>query len=146
MAFSIREAANITGKSMDTVRRAIRSNRLPATNTPAGYQIEPADLEAWAGHQTVEANTNLAERLALAQAEIERLKKELQTANQATKEAKDEAQAAERLALAQAANLTDLRLALHLAATPKAIEARRRWFGRREKALNQAGETRLVNP
>lgn len=133
MAFSIREAADITNKSTDTIRRAIRAKKLVATLDPhTGYQIERADLEAWAGRPTVEAtHNNQADRLALALAEVQRLR--------------NEADKAQAVIEAQAANLNDLRnqvanlnnqVTTYAIALVRMTEAtkRRGLFGRREKA------------
>jgi len=50
MDYSISEAGKLTGRSSDTVRRAIRAGKLKATkHLTAGYRITDTDIEAWAG-------------------------------------------------------------------------------------------------
>ena len=76
MEYSISEAGKHTGRSADTVRRAIRAGKLKAAKHPtAGYRITDTDLEAWAGQPTADLSTELE----AARATIERQAADLET-------------------------------------------------------------------
>ena len=44
MGYSLGQAARVVGRSKTTIHRAIKSGRLSATRTAAGYDIDPAEL------------------------------------------------------------------------------------------------------
>jgi excisionase family DNA binding protein len=81
MEYSISEAGKHTGRSADTVRRAIRAGKLKAAKHPtAGYRITDTDLKAWASRPLVSQNLIAVDGLEVARAELKAARAELDTA------------------------------------------------------------------
>ncbi len=127
MEYSISEAGKHTGRSADTIRRAIRAGKLKAAKHPtAGYRITDTDLEAWAGRPPQAAD--LSTELEAARATIESQAADLDTLRELlTRERQiaDDAREAQRVTTAALGALTSRLEAL----TPG--KTRRPWFRQR---------------
>ena len=108
MEYSISEAGKHTGRSADTIRRAIRAGKLKAAKHPtAGYRITDTDLEAWAGRPPQAAD--LSTELEAARATIESQAADLDTLRELlTRERQiaDDAREAQRVTTAALGALT----------------------------------------
>lgn len=125
MDYSITQAAAATGRSPDSVRRAIRAGKLKATKHPtAGYRITDTDLEAWAGRPGAGLSTELESARALIEAQAADLEtlRELLTRE---RQIADDAREAQRVTTAALGALTNRLEALGTG------KPRRPWFRQR---------------
>jgi Helix-turn-helix domain len=132
MEYSITDAGKLTGRSADSVRRAIRAGKLKAAKHPtAGYRITDTDLEAWAGPATPNDKVGeLSTELDAARALIESQAADLDTLRELlTRERQiaDDAREAQRVTTAALGALT-----MRLEALPPG-KTRRPWFRQRSK-------------
>ena len=141
MEYSITQAAAATGRSPDSVRRAIRAGKLEATKLDAGYLITTDALAAWAGRPLVSSADQAAE-LKAARATIEAQAADLETALDDLRKAKYQLDSAAELIEVQRDALTLAResatvLGATVAALNTRLEAlppgntRRPWFRHR---------------
>jgi len=143
MDYSITQAAAATGRSPDSVRRAIRAGKLEATKLDAGYSITATDLEAWAGRPLI-SSADQATELKAARATIEAQAADLEAALDDLRKAKYQLDSAaetievQRDALTLANRSAEL-LGATVAALNTRLEAlppgktRRPWFRQRSK-------------
>ena len=142
MEYSITDAGKLTGRSADSVRRAIRAGKLKAVKLPtAGYRITDTDLEAWAGRppQAADLSTELDTARALIEsqaADLETLRELLTRERQIA----DDAREAQRVTTAALGALTMRLEALPAGRPPRQLEALpagrppRRWLHRPKTA------------
>lgn len=141
MEYSITQAAAATGRSPDSVRRAIRAGKLEATKLDAGYSITADALAAWAGKPLTSPADQAAE-LKAARATIEAQAADLEALKDDLRKAKYQLDSAaetieiQRDALTQTNRAADLLAATvaalntRLAALPPG-KTRRPWFRQR---------------
>ena len=141
MEYSITQAAAATGRSPDSVRRAIRAGKLEATKLDAGYLITTDALAAWADRPLI-SPADQATELKAARATIEAQAAELETLRTDLLKAKYQLDSAaetievQRDALTRTNRAADL-LAATVAALNTRLEAlppgktRRPWFRQR---------------
>ena len=148
MDYSITQAAAATGRSPDSVRRAIRAGKLEATKLDAGYLITTDALAARAGKPLI-SPADQATELKAARHELEVHRREIETLENDLRDAKNELETAVEIIGIQRDSLTQANRSLDradesqrlLAATVAALntrlealppgKTRRPWFRQR---------------